>query len=69
LVLGSSLGGPTSKANPHQQWWGFFLLSFSLGEVILDVAKLPVLEILSAMHFVADVTLGMGEVVYDYMKD
>lgn len=37
--------------------------------VIADVAKLPVLEVLSAMHFVADVTLGMGEVVYDYMKD
>lgn len=37
--------------------------------VIADVAKLPVLEVLSAMHFVADITLGMGEVVYDYMKD
>ncbi len=37
--------------------------------VIVDVAKLPVLEVLSAVHFVADLTLGMGEVVHDYMKD
>lgn len=37
--------------------------------VIADVAKLPVLEVLSAVHFVADLTLGMGEVIYDYMKD
>ena len=37
--------------------------------VIADVAKLPVLEVLSAVHFVADLTLGLGEVVHDYMKD
>lgn len=37
--------------------------------VIADVAKLPVLEVLSAVHFVADLTLGMGEVVHDYIKD
>jgi hypothetical protein len=30
LVPGSSPGGPTSKANPHQQWWGFCLLSVIL---------------------------------------
>jgi acetoacetate decarboxylase len=40
-----------------------------LNYVIADVAKLPVLEILSTMHFVEDVILGMGKVVYDYMKD
>jgi len=26
LVPGSSPGGPTSKANPHQKWWGFCIL-------------------------------------------
>jgi len=36
--------------------------------VIADVAKLPVLEVLSAVHFVADLTLGLGEVVHDYME-
>lgn len=36
--------------------------------VIADVAKLPVLEVLSGLHFIADLTLGMGEVVHDYLK-
>jgi acetoacetate decarboxylase len=35
--------------------------------VMADVARLPVLEVLSALHFVADLTLGPGEVVYDYL--
>jgi acetoacetate decarboxylase len=35
--------------------------------VMADVARLPVLEIVSAVHFVADLTLGMGEVVHDYL--
>jgi acetoacetate decarboxylase len=30
-------------------------------------AKLPVLDVLSGAHFVAVVTLGMGEVVHDYL--
>jgi acetoacetate decarboxylase len=34
-----------------------------------DVARLPVLEVLSASHFVTDLTLGLGEVVFDYLKD
>jgi len=32
-----------------------------------NVAKLPVLIVLSGTHFVADVTLGIGEVVHDYL--
>lgn len=36
---------------------------------IADVARLPVLEIKSAVHFIADLTLGMGEVAVDYMAD
>ncbi len=35
---------------------------------LADVAKLPVLELLSSVHFKADLTLGLGEVVYDYLK-
>ena len=34
---------------------------------IADVAKLPVLEVLSGVHFIADLTLGLGEVVHDYL--
>jgi acetoacetate decarboxylase len=31
------------------------------------VNRLPVREILSATHFVTDLTLGLGEVVHDYL--
>ena len=37
--------------------------------VICDVARLPVREVLGAAHFVADLTLGLGEVVHDYLAD
>lgn len=36
---------------------------------IADVAKLPVLEVLSAVHLKTDLTLGLGKVVHDYLKD
>jgi acetoacetate decarboxylase len=32
-----------------------------------NAAKLPVLNVLSGTRFVADVTLGIGEVVHDYL--
>ena len=35
---------------------------------LAPLAELPVLEVVSATHFVADLTLGLGEVVHDYMK-
>jgi acetoacetate decarboxylase len=37
--------------------------------VIADVAKLPVIAGVSALHFVAHLTLGMGETAHDYMAD
>ena len=37
--------------------------------VLADVARLPVREVVSATHFIADLTLGLGEVVYDYLKE
>jgi len=36
---------------------------------LCDVARLPVREVVSASHFVTDLTLGLGEVVFDYLKD
>jgi acetoacetate decarboxylase len=33
-----------------------------------DVARLPVREVVSASHFICDLTLGLGEVVFDYLK-
>ena len=36
---------------------------------LAPVADLPVLEVLSAVHILTDLTLGLGEVVHDYLKD
>jgi acetoacetate decarboxylase len=35
---------------------------------LAPVAQLPVVEVLSATHILADLTLGLGKVVYDYLK-
>jgi acetoacetate decarboxylase len=34
---------------------------------LAPVSELPVLEVLSAKHVVADLTLGLGTVVHDYL--
>jgi acetoacetate decarboxylase len=34
---------------------------------LAPVAELPVLEVLSAKHILADLTLGLGDVVHDYL--
>ncbi|KUM04343.1 acetoacetate decarboxylase [Chromobacterium subtsugae] len=35
---------------------------------LAPVADLPVLEVLSARHFICDLTLDLGSVVYDYLQ-
>jgi len=35
---------------------------------LAPVAELPVLEVISATHLIADLTLGLGRVVYDYLR-
>ncbi|MCF3935786.1 acetoacetate decarboxylase [Acuticoccus sp. M5D2P5] len=37
--------------------------------VSCDVNKLPVHEVVSGSHYIADITLGLGEVIHDYLKD
>jgi len=34
---------------------------------LAPVARLPVLEVISGMHIVTDMTLGLGSVVHDYL--
>ncbi|MBK5651573.1 MAG: acetoacetate decarboxylase [Rhizobium sp.] len=34
---------------------------------LCDVARLPVCEVISALHYKADLTLGLGSVAFDYM--
>src|ERR1700751_1997826 len=35
---------------------------------LAPVAELPVLEVISETHIIADLTLGLGKVVYDYLR-
>jgi acetoacetate decarboxylase len=54
LVLKGAWSGPAALAlTPH---------------ALAPVADLPVLEIVSAIHIRADLTLGLGKVVHDYLQ-
>ena len=48
-------------------WSGPGALSLN-AHALAPVAELPVLEIVSTVHLVADLTLGLGKVVYDYLE-
>src|SRR5262245_23684849 len=47
-------------------WTGPGALSLS-PHAMAPVAELPVLEVLSTVHILSDLTLGLGKVVYDYL--
>jgi acetoacetate decarboxylase len=47
-------------------WSGPATLEFH-HHALAPVAELPVLEVLSAIHFTSDLTLGLGTVVHDYL--
>ena len=47
-------------------WAGPAALQF-FDHAMCDVNRLPVREVLSATHYVTDLTLGLGEVVFDYL--
>jgi len=49
-------------------WTGPGALSLN-AHALAPVAELPILEIVSTVHLVADLTLGLGEVVHDYLAD
>jgi acetoacetate decarboxylase len=36
---------------------------------LAPVAELPVLEVISATHIIADLTLGLGKVIHDYRAE
>ena len=48
-------------------WTGPAALCLS-PHALAPVAELPVLEIVSAIHICADLTLGLGKVVHDYLR-
>jgi acetoacetate decarboxylase len=47
-------------------WTGPAALTLA-AHALAPVAELPVLEVVSATHIVADLTLGLGKVVHDYL--
>jgi acetoacetate decarboxylase len=52
-VRGAWSGPGSLQLNPH---------------ALAPVAELPVLEVVSALHFVVDLTLGLGKIVHDYLQ-
>ncbi|HEX4740090.1 MAG TPA: acetoacetate decarboxylase [Caulobacteraceae bacterium] len=48
-------------------WTGPGALSLA-SHALAPLAELPVLEVVSATHLVADLTLGLGKVVHDYLR-
>ena len=48
-------------------WTGPAALSLT-PHALAPVAELPVLEVVSAVHILSDVTLGLGKVVHDYLR-
>ena len=47
-------------------WTGPGALSLH-AHALAPVAELPVLEVVSTTHLIADLTLGLGRVVHDYL--
>ena len=48
-------------------WTGPAALSLA-PHALAPVADLPVLEVVSCVHILADLTLGLGKIVFDYLK-
>jgi hypothetical protein len=52
---------------PKGAWTGLAALSLT-PRALAPVAQLPVLEVVSAIHIIADLTLRLGKVVHDYLR-
>jgi acetoacetate decarboxylase len=48
-------------------WTGPGALSLA-PHALAPVAELPVIEVISAQHIIADLTLGLGKVIHDYLR-
>jgi acetoacetate decarboxylase len=57
---------PMLDVQVHGAWTGPAALSL-FPHALAPVHDLPVLEILGAKHYVADLTLGLGKVEFDYL--
>ncbi len=52
----------------HGAWTGPARLEL-FHHALAPIADLPVLEVVGAKHLICDLTLGLGEVAFDYLKD
>jgi len=52
----------------HGAWQGPAALQL-FEHALAPVARLPVLEVVGAVHILTDLTLGLGEVAHDYLND
>jgi acetoacetate decarboxylase len=50
----------------HGAWTGPARLEL-FHHALAPIADLPVLEVISAKHLMCDLTLGLGEVAFDYL--
>jgi acetoacetate decarboxylase len=73
MLVGTLDYGPVRVATATMEeitikgaWTGPGALSLS-PHAMAPVADLPVLQVLSTVHIVSDLTLGLGKVVYDYL--
>ena len=57
----------TTQVNLKGAWSGPGSLELH-PHALAPLAELPVLRVESALHFIADLTLDLGEVVYDYLS-
>jgi acetoacetate decarboxylase len=56
----------TTQVQLHGAWTGPSTLELH-PHALAPVASLPVLEVVSCLHFMADLTLELGEVIHDYL--
>jgi acetoacetate decarboxylase len=57
---------PFINVTVREAWTGPASLQL-FAHCMAPVADLPVKRLLSAVHYISDMTLGLGEVVYDYL--
>jgi len=57
----------TTRVTLNGAWTGPCSLELH-PHALAPVSDLPVLKVISALHFIADLTLDTGEVVYDYLS-
>lgn len=59
---------PLTNVTVREAWTGPASLQL-FQHCMAPVADLPVKRVISAVHYISEMTIGLGEVVYDYLKE